>query len=170
MSGATAAQLVQAVREEIRLVALLERPGDVVPEPWDREAEEQIVAAMLWGDVTPSCAARLAPPEAYRCELYGAAIAVAVGLEADGDAVSPALVATRLAALGWRSSQPLEAELLAVAESYSVRSLAALRPLGERVVRLWRARTLADTLVRLARQLRAGSLSPAEALACLSST
>ncbi|HMJ14821.1 MAG TPA: hypothetical protein VK524_25590 [Polyangiaceae bacterium] len=145
------------LRTELRTAGLVNEPAPRWPEPHDDDAEQEILAAVLSGDVLP---ADLAPlrGQHFRAHIKQQAFAAADALAVFGAPVTVEAIVELLTHEGYsREAVRSELELARDATPFLCRS--TLQQRGERVIELWRQRQLIGVMSEVDAQLRVGVLT-----------
>lgn len=152
--------MLRAIRHELRLVGLSERPGPRLRPICDVEAEAEVISAVLDGRVTTGELAPLRENHFY--SLFYGAVWRAAETAAPGDVVA---VRAALVAAGWRGE--LDTELFTALYGQPFALLPRLRALAGRIVELSTCRDLVENLQRIAFELSIGVLDASGARARL---
>lgn len=159
--GRESVALRRAVRHEVRIAALLDRPTASLPPPNDLDSEQEITAAVLAGYFDPRASELRG--EHFYSRLFGFVYVAAEAVLSAGYEVELSHVRAALIAQDFCGPE-IERELVQIRDATPYVTPAILAENAARIIDLWRARKLIETMARVDAGLRCGAITYAAAV------
>jgi hypothetical protein len=165
IAAAVVAQVVPALQRECRTAVLFSEPVTRLPDPHDDDAEQELLSAVLSGEVHPS---ELDPlrAEHFRAHIKQQTFAAADALTIFGASVTVPAVTELLVQEGYNHTA-VQSELELIRDATPFLCRATLQERVQRVIELWQLRQLLRVMDEIAAHVRVGQLTHAGAKARL---